>query len=64
MIIFLNHCGEAANLLSSYLQQLSDLPGIAHRQLMGAYILAFHVIFYGKICAYLCADRLLSKPIL
>lgn len=60
MIIFLNHCGEAANLLSSYLQQLSDLPGIAHRQLMGADILAF----YGKICAYLCADRLLLKPML
>ena len=41
------------------LEQLSDVEGITHRQMMGEYILCLH----GKIAAYLCDDRLLVKPV-
>jgi len=41
------------------LDQLSDLEGITHRQMMGEYILYCH----GKIAACLCDDRFLVKPV-
>lgn len=45
--------------LAFILDQLSDVEGIAHRQMMGEYI----VYMNGKIAAYLCDDRLLVKPV-
>ena len=45
--------------LAFILDQLSDVEGIAHRQMMGEYI----VYMKGKIAAYLCDDRLLVKPV-
>ena len=45
--------------LAFILDQLSDVEGIAHRQIMGEYI----VYMNGKIAAYLCDDRLLVKPV-
>lgn len=45
--------------LTFILEQLSGIPGITHRQLMGEYILYLN----GKIAAYLCDDRLLVKPV-
>ena len=45
--------------LAFILDQLSDVEGIAHRQMMGEYILYMN----GKIAAYLCDDRLLVKPV-
>lgn len=45
--------------LAFILDQLSDAEGIAHRQMMGEYI----VYMNGKIAAYLCDDRLLVKPV-
>ena len=45
--------------LAFILDQLSDVEGIAHRQMMGEYI----VYMNGKIAAYLCDDRLLIKPV-
>lgn len=45
--------------LNFILDQLSELDGITHRQLMGEYIIYHH----GKIAAYLCDDRLLVKPV-
>ena len=39
------------------LDQLSEIDGITHRQMMGEYIIYYH----GKIAAYLCDDRLLVK---
>ena len=45
--------------LSFILDQLSELDGITHRQMMGEYIIYYH----GKITAYLCDDRLLVKPV-
>ena len=43
--------------LEYILEQLSEVPGIANRKMMGEYILYHH----GKIAAYLCDDRLLVK---
>lgn len=43
--------------LNFILDQLSELDGITHRQMMGEYIIYHH----GKIAAYLCDDRLLVK---
>lgn len=43
--------------LNFILDQLSELDGITHRQIMGEYIIYHH----GKIAAYLCDDRLLVK---
>ena len=45
--------------LNFILDQLSELDGITHRQMMGEYIIYYH----GKITAYLCDDRLLVKPV-
>ena len=45
--------------LAFILDQLSDVEGIAHRQMMGEYIIYMN----GKIAAYLCDDRLLVKPV-
>ena len=45
--------------LNFILDQLSELDGITHRQMMGEYIIYHH----GKIAAYLCDDRLLIKPV-
>lgn len=45
--------------LAFILDQLSDVECIAHRQMMGEYILYMN----GKIAAYLCDDRLLVKPV-
>ena len=41
------------------LDQLSEIDGITHRQMMGDTIIYHH----GKIAAYLCDDRLLVKPV-
>ena len=41
------------------LDQLSEIDGITHRQMMGEFIIYHH----GKIAAYLCDDRLLVKPV-
>ena len=45
--------------LAFILDQLSDVDGITHRQMMGEYI----IYMKGKIAAYLCDDRLLVKPV-
>ena len=45
--------------LAFILDQLSDVNGINHRQMMGEYIIYIN----GKIAAYLCDDRLLVKPV-
>ena len=45
--------------LAFILDQLSDVDGITHRQMMGEYI----IYMSGKIAAYLCDDRLLVKPV-
>ena len=45
--------------LDFILNQLSELDGITHRQMMGEYII-YH---FGKIAAYLCDNRLLVKPV-
>ena len=45
--------------LEFILEQLSELDGISHRQMMGEYIIYHN----GKIAAYLCDDRLLVKPV-
>ena len=45
--------------LNFILDQLSELDGVTHRQMMGEYIIYYH----GKITAYLCDDRLLVKPV-
>lgn len=45
--------------LNFILEQLSEVDGISHRQMMGEYILYHH----GKIAAYLCDDRLRVKPV-
>ena len=45
--------------LAFILDQLSDVDGITHRQMMGEYIIYMN----GKIAAYLCDDRLLVKPV-
>ena len=45
--------------LNFILDQLSELDGITHRQMMGEYIIYYH----GKITAYLCDDRLFVKPV-
>lgn len=45
--------------LAFILDQLSDVDGITHRQMMGEYI----IYMREKIVAYLCDDRLLVKPV-
>ena len=45
--------------LAFILDQLSDVDGITHRQMMGEYI----IYMSGKIAAYLCDNRLLVKPV-
>ena len=45
--------------LAFILDQLSDVDGITHRQMMGEHI----IYMSGKIAAYLCDDRLLVKPV-
>ena len=45
--------------LAFVLDQLSDVEGVTHRQMMGEYIIYMN----GKIAAYLCDDRLLVKPV-
>ncbi len=40
-------------------EQLSEIPDITYRQMMGEYIIYQN----GKIAAYLCDDRLLVKPV-
>ena len=45
--------------LAFILDQLSDVNGISHRQMMGEYIIYMN----GKIAAYLCDGRLLVKPV-
>ena len=44
--------------LDFILEQLSGLDGIAHRQMMGEYILYYH----GKIIGGIYDDRFLVKP--
>lgn len=46
--------------LNFILEQLSSLDDIAHRMMMGEYI----IYYKGKIMAYICDDRLLVKPTL
>ena len=50
---------SSKNYLDFVLEQLSGLEEIAHRQMMGEYI----IYYRGKIAAYICDDRLLVKPI-
>ena len=45
--------------LQFILEQLSEVQGVTHRQMMGEYILYVD----GKIAAYLCDDRLFVKPV-
>ena len=45
--------------LAFILEQLSEVEGVTHRQMMGEYLLYVR----GKIAAYLCDDRLLVKPV-
>jgi len=45
--------------LNFIMEQLSDIDGISHRQMMGEYIIYHN----GKIAAYVCDDRLLVKPV-
>ena len=45
--------------LAFILDQLSDVDGITHRQMMGEYI----IYMSDKIVAYLCDDRLLVKSV-
>ncbi|MBR5094098.1 MAG: TfoX/Sxy family protein [Oscillospiraceae bacterium] len=45
--------------LSFVLDQLSELEGLAHRKMMGEYILYLH----GKIAGGIYDDRLLVKPV-
>ncbi len=44
--------------LSFILDQLSSLPDITHRQMMGEYM----IYYRGRLAAYLCDDRFLVKP--
>ena len=44
--------------LNYILEQLSEIEGITHRQMMGEYIIYLN----GRIAAYLCDNRLLIKP--
>ena len=45
--------------LAFILDQLANVEGITHRQMMGEYIIYIN----GKIAAYLCDERLLVKPV-
>ncbi len=45
--------------LEFILEQLSQLDGITHRQMMGEYI----IYYRGRIAAYLCDNRFLMKPV-
>ena len=44
--------------LNYILEQLSEIEGITHRQMMGEYIIYLN----GRVAAYLCDNRLLIKP--
>ena len=44
--------------LTFILDQLSEVDGISHRQMMGEYIIYKN----GRIIAYLCDNRMLIKP--
>ena len=61
--LFLLTAGEfmatSREYLDFILDQLSGLDGITHRQMMGEYI----IYYKGRICAYLCDDRFLAKPV-
>lgn len=43
--------------LNFILEQLAQLDGISHRQMMGEYMIYYN----GKLAAYLCDNRLLVK---
>ena len=45
--------------LSFILDQLSALPDVAYRRMMGEYI----IYYKSKIAAYICDNRLLVKPV-
>lgn len=45
--------------LNYILDQLSAVDGIAHRGMMGEYMMYIN----GRLAAYLCDDRLLIKPL-
>lgn len=45
--------------LEYILDQLSEVDGISHRQMMGEYIIYLH----GRIAVYLCDNRFLVKPV-
>ena len=45
--------------LQFILEQLSGLPDITYRMMMGEYM----IYYQGKLAAYICDDRLLVKPL-
>lgn len=45
--------------LEYILDQLSEVEGISHRQMMGEYMIYIH----GRIAVYLCDNRFLVKPV-
>ena len=45
--------------LQFILEQLSGLPDITYRMMMGEYM----IYYRGKLAAYICDDRLLVKPL-
>lgn len=45
--------------LEYILDQLSEVEGISHRQMMGEYM----IYCRGKLAAYLCDNRFLVKPV-
>ena len=45
--------------LQFILEQLSGLPDINYRMMMGEYM----IYYRGKLAAYICDDRLLVKPL-
>ena len=45
--------------LQFIMEQLSGLPDITYRMMMGEYI----IYYQGKLAAYICDDRLLVKPL-
>lgn len=45
--------------LNYVLEQLSDVPGVSARPMMGEYL----VYHEGKLSALICDDRLLVKPV-
>lgn len=45
--------------LEYILDQLSEVEGISHRQMMGEYM----IYYRGKLAVYLCDNRFLVKPV-